>query len=511
MSHIVNNQTTAHNENGFIESAAALLPLITGLACARCGLNVSLYASYMQTDAGLISDGTALITSIPFAVIFLLVAKRQLRFSEHTVRNLAIAWIVCEAASVYALGIAFASGQANGAPLVWALAIVNGLAGPSAMFFWLRRAKGLPLPNIATFVFGSVIASELLNMVCGQLPTLPQHLVAGTLTLAQLPAMHVAERMNLARTADAAKPDIVSAKLATVIRNNSMLASAAVGVAALGVTVGLLRGYPSGDPIVFTLGVRLGCIALTATISCLIIALCNTGRESFMDAGVWFLLMGLAFSAITAFAAFPENPSIGGALVTTLNACMVGFCYCYTVRLMSNGWRDPYYYALLGAWLMFFVPRALGRIVLPFVVPMGANPAFALMVLADAVLVAGMLVFARLIGAARTPTEALPTQSTSALAKVVSLSSAEEQTAMASLQESALASGIEHLRATYLLSAREAEVVTLYAQGHTQKKIAEELFIAPGTVHEHVRHIYRKTGLHSRQQILDYIHEAPRE
>ena len=190
---------------------------------------------------------------------------------------------------------------------------------------------------------------------------------------------------------------------------------------------------------------------------------------------------------------------------------MVGFCYCYTVRLMSNGWRDPYYYALLGAWLMFFVPRALGRIVLPFVVPMGANPAFALMILADAVLVAGMLVFARLIGAARTPTEALPTQSTSALAKVVSLSSAEEQTAMASLQESALASGIEHLRTTYLLSAREAEVVTLYAQGHTQKKIAEELFITPGTVHEHVRHIYRKTGLHSRQQILDYIHEAPRE
>ena len=40
-----------------------------------------------------------------------------------------------------------------------------------------------------------------------------------------------------------------------------------------------------------------------------------------------------------------------------------------------------------------------------------------------------------------------------------------------------------------------------------QAKIAEELRIAPGTAHTHVKRIYSKTDLHSRQAILDYIEQ----
>ena len=55
------------------------------------------------------------------------------------------------------------------------------------------------------------------------------------------------------------------------------------------------------------------------------------------------------------------------------------------------------------------------------------------------------------------------------------------------------------------LTDRETEVLTLYAMGLTQAKIAEELCIAPGTAHTHVKRIYSKTDLHSRQALLDYI------
>ena len=41
----------------------------------------------------------------------------------------------------------------------------------------------------------------------------------------------------------------------------------------------------------------------------------------------------------------------------------------------------------------------------------------------------------------------------------------------------------------------------------TAMKIAEELRIAPGTAHTHVKRIYSKTDLHSRQAILDYIEQ----
>ena len=51
------------------------------------------------------------------------------------------------------------------------------------------------------------------------------------------------------------------------------------------------------------------------------------------------------------------------------------------------------------------------------------------------------------------------------------------------------------------------EVLALYALGYTQKRVAEELYITPGTAHAHIKRIYAKTGLHSRQEILDYMQQ----
>lgn len=61
------------------------------------------------------------------------------------------------------------------------------------------------------------------------------------------------------------------------------------------------------------------------------------------------------------------------------------------------------------------------------------------------------------------------------------------------------------LQEQFMLSDRETEVLTLYALGLTQRKIADELCISPGTAHTHIKRIYAKTDLHSRQEILDYI------
>jgi len=48
-------------------------------------------------------------------------------------------------------------------------------------------------------------------------------------------------------------------------------------------------------------------------------------------------------------------------------------------------------------------------------------------------------------------------------------------------------------------------VLALYAMGYTQKKVAEELFITPATAHTHIKRIYAKCGMHSRQEILEYL------
>lgn len=53
----------------------------------------------------------------------------------------------------------------------------------------------------------------------------------------------------------------------------------------------------------------------------------------------------------------------------------------------------------------------------------------------------------------------------------------------------------------YKLTKRESEIALLLADGLTYKKIAEKLFISPGTVSTHVMHIYEKTGTSSKIQL----------
>lgn len=55
----------------------------------------------------------------------------------------------------------------------------------------------------------------------------------------------------------------------------------------------------------------------------------------------------------------------------------------------------------------------------------------------------------------------------------------------------------------YGLSDREAEIVRLAVAGKTAKRIASELFIAESTAYTHLKHIYRKAGVHSKQELVD--------
>lgn len=53
------------------------------------------------------------------------------------------------------------------------------------------------------------------------------------------------------------------------------------------------------------------------------------------------------------------------------------------------------------------------------------------------------------------------------------------------------------------LTIREREVARLLLQGHSQASIAEQLFVASSTVNTHIKHIYRKLGIRSKQEFVD--------
>lgn len=57
------------------------------------------------------------------------------------------------------------------------------------------------------------------------------------------------------------------------------------------------------------------------------------------------------------------------------------------------------------------------------------------------------------------------------------------------------------------LSDKEAEVLSLTVRGRSRQRIAEALFVSPGTVNTYFYRIYQKTDVHKRQELLDKIEE----
>lgn len=58
------------------------------------------------------------------------------------------------------------------------------------------------------------------------------------------------------------------------------------------------------------------------------------------------------------------------------------------------------------------------------------------------------------------------------------------------------------------LTAREAEVVQLIAAGRSNSEIAAQLFVSTATVKTHVNHIFAKTGLRDRAQVVSYAYRT---
>lgn len=67
------------------------------------------------------------------------------------------------------------------------------------------------------------------------------------------------------------------------------------------------------------------------------------------------------------------------------------------------------------------------------------------------------------------------------------------------------------LAADHHLSPREIDVFLLLVQGRSRPYISNELFLSDGTVKTHVSHIYKKFGIHTREELLTAVQQAVTE
>lgn len=91
------------------------------------------------------------------------------------------------------------------------------------------------------------------------------------------------------------------------------------------------------------------------------------------------------------------------------------------------------------------------------------------------------------------PWTAIPEAATTSAAEVAAEESAEEDRRCALLE------------GRYGLSAREVQIMDLFSQGRSANWIADALFISKNTVRSHLRAIYTKLDVHTRQELIDAI------
>ena len=488
-----------------VQAARLLAPTVLGLMCARLGLIVATYGSYASTDAGVLTDGSSLVAMIPMLILMVYLGKTHKRLPKKTVFIITSAAIAVQASATVLLGVLILM------PISWrfaelALSTVVTLASWLAIFYWLRRARGTSSSAAAAIAFGSLMLSEPIIYVASLLPRGVACIVVGLAASLQFFFQKKARLKPLPEKAHTDKMPIGYFGFAKRTQDGVyVLGVLAFGMFILSIAVGALRGFPDGEAVPFRTVTRIGYMVIVIGFCALLIWHSFRGSRSVMATTIWLLLEMFGIFAVTAYAAFPDDPDIGAMFTTVFNAGMTGFTWYLVIAFSSFGKRDPYYYAAAG-WAVYILPRALARSAIVALAPYASGGALPTAIVAGLILASAQVVFIQLVWVDHRDKTGADSSTSKSIQTLLGLDDAiDVPDDPESIRRALMQNNTKQLQAQFMLSDRETEVLTLYALGLTQRKIADELCISPGTTHTHIKRIYAKTDLHSRQEILDYI------
>ena len=484
---------------------------ILGLALCRAGLIVGSYGSYRHSDEGIYSDGVMLVALAVLAVLWLLIAITKCHLSRQVVRRIAFASIILEAFSLTMTGaLVIGPPEMNVARNHFLASTFCTLGGLACMSYWLRRARDCTAITAVIYSFGALFVSELLIFTSIFMENGISYFYAAVLVLLQFPCMLLARTKSLACDIKTLsnKGDFFNFTKNTMT-SKVFLATICVSIGVLACADGFLRGYPDGSPIAFRATTRFADLVLILAFCVAIIVFTCKHHHRVMTVGIFVTMEALACIALLCYSAWPDALDIGAIFTTSLNALLVGFSWYIILAFMSYGWRCPYYYAIAG-WIVWLGCRGIARITLINVTAVSQNDLLMLAAVFTMIVISTQVAFVNFLNVRKfesVPEEELAHQQktvqTSPVVKVLGLDDHHES--LADVRQATMRHNAEEVGKQFLLSEREVEVLSLYALGWTQKRVAEELFISPGTAHAHIKRIYAKTGLHSRQEILDYM------
>ena len=491
------------------ESYGVLLAPVFGLALALFGQNLTVGHAHLFAAPARLG---LLAPFVPIALMAILfaVTLRVRRMGKPAVSALLVGSLALAAlSSAASAAMALVPGGASFAYLA-TCATVQTVSFALIEFYWIRKLRGISAQAAVMVVFGAVALSEVGTLALSVFPPVVWKVAALLCVALQLPVVRASRAMDAPSDSFPAVSELYFGTDENRFSNRSFLITTAVGLWLISIPIGMGIAYDGWLPLDMDFIPRAILMLVVLAVSGIWIYCALRSRMRALTTSIWVVMGWLIAGSCILFAIFPGSDQLGGALSTAASVILTAFVWYITIAFESFGWRDPFYYCT-AAWIAVNFLINAGGVFSCFLGDAHAGPRVAIMMLF--VLLASQLVFTKLLSAPTQAAESARGPVTEddvrriPLMGVMALTPQEQLPMVNQKPDVHIATSVLEMGQRFGLTGREIEVLTLYALGHTQARVSEELQLSPNTVHTHIKRIYDKTDLHSRQEILDYIAE----
>ena len=526
---------------------------LLGLAAVRVWIQCILFGGYTSSDDGLFT----IINNFGYGAAILTGALLALRArpDERMLQRLGWTSFALKVAAPLAL-LAIPPEALHGAALL-ATGLLAGVAGALGAGVWtsvyarldMRRAV---LYGFCSLALGSVVAL-LVSFMTPEATRVTSILMAA---LAQL-----CYRRSLAVTAENAPAFEPAPQPVYDAEPRSTWLLIAAGLAVFGFALGISRGYPSGEPVPMSAGLRavhqLGVAALAAFVVWWAIA---RGRRLSFSL-LWRIEIVVVAAGMFTLSALPGHMTgLAIALVNIADSFMLGVLWV-TMQDVSRHSSLHAYTVFGAAWSVRVFSREAGRVLIAILGALPTAPqASAIIGTVTAAVAVSMAIIlgenvprvralfaddmrggtgarkratrekadgradeeraaatgaadGRGTGAGADSLQAAPRAATRPAARAMAPAGTpagpdapvELPDAESVALSPAEARCLDVLRADFALSDREAQVAVLIAQGRSKTAIAQHLYVSENTVRTHAKNAYAKLGVRSKAELAELL------
>jgi DNA-binding CsgD family transcriptional regulator len=495
-------------------STKRLLPLSAATACAH--VSVVVVNDYCTSYAN--AQGTAILGDVPnllVSALLLVCFFMTLRFGnwqEKSIERASLAVAALGGICLLTLNRIWEAGIGDYlfayVPLCFA-ALASATWGT---FYWLRKVTGTSSLATSVFCFAAVLISTALSCVLELFGWGDRFLIAAVLETAQLIFLVSLRGSDVPSKVFAMDDEGFFPSYRGGNFTQDLLATVGISLFCISLPLGICQALIGWQPDTTTLASMILVCAVLAVLSVFWIRFTIIKDASSRIMRFWMVAQLFILGAVICHVALPDLSLPGSVLMRSSSLFLLGFTWFITVAFINYGWRSPLYYCIAG-WFAFFFSQLVGRDASILVFASGANETIVLAVMAGFLLVADQLLLARYYGLFNnSESGARATTDNKVLMHGIMGLSASDTT------EDGNESSLDYRRGVlmekarvmgkqYLLNDREIEIIALYALGFTHRNISEEVYLSSNTVHTYIKRIYKKTNLHSRRELIDYMNE----